>query len=235
MIGNSVPAASAVATRRTRRSVLSVSNIRPRYGSPTPPGSRSPRRGLSGFTPLVRERSQLVLARPVSEGFEADAAFVNASHVFHSVFVDLYFLQELVRVAGLVILDDCQWPSVSTAVRYFQLDVGWPPVPVPGSTQHIPPADRPVELTASSIPGSASITSGSGIWILSSCAGLWRVAQPGGADRSGVGTNRSRLSAVVARGPAGSPPLSAAVRGSATASAPGPPRRPPAGRAARGG
>lgn len=91
--------------------------------------------GLSGLVRLVRERSQLVLPRLVSEGFVADAAFVDGSHLFHNVFVDLYFLQELVRPAGLVILDDCQWPSVATAVRYFQLNVGWTPVRVPASTR----------------------------------------------------------------------------------------------------
>ncbi|MCU4185628.1 hypothetical protein K6U06_14770 [Acidiferrimicrobium sp. IK] len=65
----------------------------------------------------------------------ADAACVDGSHVFHNVFVDLYFLGELVRPSGLVILDDCQWPSVATAVRYFELNVGWRPVTIVASTR----------------------------------------------------------------------------------------------------
>jgi len=65
----------------------------------------------------------------------ADAAFVDGSHVFHNVFVDLYFIGELVRPSGLVILDDCQWPSVATAVRYFELNVGWQPVTILASTR----------------------------------------------------------------------------------------------------
>jgi predicted O-methyltransferase YrrM len=83
--------------------------------------------GLGNLCTLLAERSQLALPRLVSEGFVADAAFVDGSHVFHNVFVDLYFLREIVRPGGLVVLDDCQWPSVATAVRYFEINAGWRP------------------------------------------------------------------------------------------------------------
>ncbi len=81
--------------------------------------------GLTEVCRLLRERSQLVLPRLLGGGFVADAAFVDGSHIFHNVFVDLFFLRELVRPGGLVVLDDCQWPSVATAVRYFELNTGW--------------------------------------------------------------------------------------------------------------
>jgi hypothetical protein len=86
--------------------------------------------GLASLSRLVTERSQLALPRLIADGFVADAAFVDGSHHFHNVFVDLYFLRELVRPGGLVILDDCQWPSVATAVRYFELNTGWRPRPI---------------------------------------------------------------------------------------------------------
>lgn len=81
--------------------------------------------GLEPICELRLERSQLALPRLVAEGFVADAAFVDGSHVFHNVFVDLYFLRELVRPGGLVILDDCDWPSVGTAVHYYEVNAGW--------------------------------------------------------------------------------------------------------------
>jgi predicted O-methyltransferase YrrM len=81
--------------------------------------------GLTGVCTLLRERSQLALPRLVAEGIVAEAAFVDGSHIFHNVFVDLVFLRELVRPGGLIILDDCEWPSVATAVRYFELNTGW--------------------------------------------------------------------------------------------------------------
>lgn len=83
--------------------------------------------GLSNLCTLLTDRSQLALPRLLTEDFVADAAFVDGSHIFHNVFVDLYFLRELVRPGGLIVLDDFQWPSVATAVRYFEINTGWQP------------------------------------------------------------------------------------------------------------
>ena len=91
--------------------------------------------GIISFCLLFEERSQIVLPRLLNDGFLADAAFVDGSHIFHNVFVDLFYLGELVRPGGLVILDDCSYPSVATAVRYFQVNVGWEPEPMPAPTR----------------------------------------------------------------------------------------------------
>jgi predicted O-methyltransferase YrrM len=98
--------------------------------------------GLESVCELIPERSQLALPRMLAEGVVADAAFVDGSHIFHNVFVDLHFLRELVRPGGLIILDDCQWPSVATAARYFEVNTGW-------VLQSIPQATR---LTAYRLP-----------------------------------------------------------------------------------
>jgi predicted O-methyltransferase YrrM len=91
--------------------------------------------GLTGVCSLRRDRSQLALPRLVAEGVVADAAFVDGSHIFHNVFVDLAFLRELVRPGGLIILDDCEWPSVATAVRYFEVNAGWRPEAIEKTTR----------------------------------------------------------------------------------------------------
>jgi predicted O-methyltransferase YrrM len=91
--------------------------------------------GVAGLCSLFEERSQIVLPRLLSDGFVADAAFVDGSHIFHNVFVDWFYLRELVRPSGLVILDDCSYPSVATAVRYFQVNTGWEPEPLPAPTR----------------------------------------------------------------------------------------------------
>jgi predicted O-methyltransferase YrrM len=91
--------------------------------------------GIASLCLLFEERSQIVLPRLLSDGFLADAAFVDGSHIFHNVFVDLFYLRELVHPGGLVILDDCSYPSVATAVRYFQVNTGWEPEPIPAPTR----------------------------------------------------------------------------------------------------
>ena len=91
--------------------------------------------GLAASSKLITEPSSIALARLASEGFTADAAFVDGSHRFHEVFVDLYYLRKLVRPGGLVILDDAHWPSVGTALRYYEVNLGWRPEPLGGRLQ----------------------------------------------------------------------------------------------------
>jgi predicted O-methyltransferase YrrM len=85
--------------------------------------------GLDAIVRLVQQPSSLALPQLVAEGLTADAAFVDGSHRFHEVFVDLYFLRRIVRPGGVIVLDDDRWPSVRTAARYFELNMGWRAVP----------------------------------------------------------------------------------------------------------
>jgi len=91
--------------------------------------------GLARLCSLVEERSQIALPRLLADGFAADAVFVDGSHIFHNVFVDLFYLRELVRPGGLVVLDDCSCPSVATAARYFEVNTGWKPEPTASPTR----------------------------------------------------------------------------------------------------
>jgi predicted O-methyltransferase YrrM len=104
---------------------------------------------LDGVATLLRERSQIALPRLAAEGMSADAAFVDGSHVFHNVFVDLYYLQMIVRPGGLVVLDDYWWPGVATAARYFETNLAWWPHAVangtPGRLRALRLPDPPVE------------------------------------------------------------------------------------------
>lgn len=85
--------------------------------------------GLDPITTLMPAWSSIALPQLVTDGLVADAAFVDGSHRFHEVFVDLYFLRKTVRPGGLVVLDDHWTPSVRTAVRYFELNLGWTALP----------------------------------------------------------------------------------------------------------
>jgi predicted O-methyltransferase YrrM len=61
---------------------------------------------LHPTTRLIREPSSVALPQLVAEAVTADAAFIDGSHRFHEVFVDLYFLRKIVRPGGLVVVDD---------------------------------------------------------------------------------------------------------------------------------
>jgi cephalosporin hydroxylase len=91
--------------------------------------------GLDSLCSLLNERSKVALPRLLDRGLVADAAFVDGSHVFHNVFVDLFYLRDLVRPGGLVVLDDCNLPSVATAARYFEVNAGWMAMPMGGNSR----------------------------------------------------------------------------------------------------
>jgi hypothetical protein len=73
----------------------------------------------------------LVAVEPSVSG----AAFVDGSHIFHTVFVDPYFLQEFVCPCYLVVVGHSQWPSVTSAVSYLDINAGWQPHQVEDRTR----------------------------------------------------------------------------------------------------
>ncbi|MGV9563430.1 class I SAM-dependent methyltransferase [Streptomyces sp. NPDC003480] len=85
--------------------------------------------GLDSIASLMLTPSSLALPQLLTEGLVADAAFVDGSHRFHEVFVDLYFLRKIVRPGGLIVIDDDWAPSVRTALHYYQRNLGWTEVP----------------------------------------------------------------------------------------------------------
>jgi predicted O-methyltransferase YrrM len=84
---------------------------------------------------LVEERSQTALPRLLADGLVVDAAFVDGSHLFHNVFVDLFYLNELLRPGGLVILDDADLASVGESAKHFESNLGWHRVSIKSPTR----------------------------------------------------------------------------------------------------
>jgi hypothetical protein len=72
--------------------------------------------GLDSIATLMSAWSSIALPQLVTEGLIADAAFVDGSHRFHEVSVDLYFLRKIVRPGGLIIISP--HPSRPTSARW---------------------------------------------------------------------------------------------------------------------
>lgn len=113
--------------------------------------------GVDDFCQLFEEPSQYALPRFAASGIAADAAFVDGSHIFHNVFVDLYYLNQMIRPTGLVILDDCAWTSVATAVGYYERYLGWTSQPISKETRlrgfRLPELQPMVDFTTFTPPG----------------------------------------------------------------------------------
>jgi predicted O-methyltransferase YrrM len=78
------------------------------------------RAGIDFFN-LILEPSELALPdllRSRPEGF--DLVFVDGLHTFDHTMLDLFYANRLVRVGGYIVIDDCNWESVSAAVSYYK-------------------------------------------------------------------------------------------------------------------
>lgn len=75
----------------------------------------------AGFAELIdlrEEESHRVLPQLEREGVRVDLAFIDGWHTFDFAFVDLFYIDKLLREQGVVVLDDADWPSIRAVIRY---------------------------------------------------------------------------------------------------------------------
>jgi predicted O-methyltransferase YrrM len=91
--------------------------------------------GVVEMVELHAEDSRISLPRFLDEARSFDLAFVDGNHRFDGVFVDLFYLGNLVRPGGIIFLDDYQLPGVARAASFFTSNLGW-------TTEEISPPDN---------------------------------------------------------------------------------------------
>jgi predicted O-methyltransferase YrrM len=81
--------------------------------------------GLERSAEFYPQPSGLVLPRLVGEGRQFDLAFIDGDHRFESVFVDLFYVDQLLKPGGVVVFDDMSWDGVYLACRFAQTNYGY--------------------------------------------------------------------------------------------------------------
>jgi len=81
--------------------------------------------GVAELIEFHQEESQILLPRFVTENRRFDLAFVDGSHHFDRVFLDLIYLDRLVHPGGIVFVDDYQLPAIVRAVSFCVKNIGW--------------------------------------------------------------------------------------------------------------
>jgi predicted O-methyltransferase YrrM len=81
--------------------------------------------GVKNMVEFYPEESQIVLPRFISESRQFDFAYVDGSHLFDRVFLDLIYLGRLVRPEGIIFGDDYQGQAVAKAVSFCVTNLGW--------------------------------------------------------------------------------------------------------------
>ena len=76
----------------------------------------------AGFEDLVEfheSPSCTVLPKLECEGTRIDFAFIDGGHSFEAVFVDMFYTDRILRVGGILVIDDTHFPAVLEALRHF--------------------------------------------------------------------------------------------------------------------
>lgn len=81
--------------------------------------------GVERMIDFHQDYSEYVLPRMLLEGRRFDFAFVDGNHRFDHVFVDLFYINRLLKLSGVLVLDDCFSDSVHFACRFLQTNYGY--------------------------------------------------------------------------------------------------------------
>lgn len=63
-----------------------------------------------------------------AQGRQIDFAFIDGWHTFDYTLVDFFFIDKLLKVGGLVVLDDTDWPSIRKLCRYITTNRAYTPL-----------------------------------------------------------------------------------------------------------
>lgn len=84
------------------------------------------RAALDRYVDVRAQFSSIALPQLLDQGRSFDLIYVDGSHLFEDVFVDLYFAVRLLAPSGIVLFDDCSDPHVAKVMRFVVTNwSGW--------------------------------------------------------------------------------------------------------------
>lgn len=91
--------------------------------------------GFRGNVTLHEQSSTVALPKLVESGDSIEFAFIDGWHTFDYALIDFFYIDQLLSVGGVVVLDDVSLPSITKLCRYIArnrayslYDVHWEPV-----------------------------------------------------------------------------------------------------------
>jgi cephalosporin hydroxylase len=78
--------------------------------------------GLSAFLDFRPQLSALELPSLIREGRKFDIAYIDGSHLFEDVFVDFFFISQLLANGGVMAFDDSSDPHVAKVLKFIKLN-----------------------------------------------------------------------------------------------------------------
>lgn len=75
--------------------------------------------GFERNATFYEQSSHLVLPRLEEEGLSIDFAFIDGWHTFDYAMLDFFYLDRMLKVGGVIVLDDVWMPGVKKVARYI--------------------------------------------------------------------------------------------------------------------
>lgn len=76
--------------------------------------------GFGDIVEFIDKPSQLALPELEQRKVKVDFAFIDGWHTFDHTLVDFFFVDRILRVGGIMILDDTDWPAVKKLVSFIK-------------------------------------------------------------------------------------------------------------------
>ncbi len=70
------------------------------------------------FFDIIEEKSEIALPRLLSEGKKYDFGFIDGWHTFDHTLIDFFYLNRMLNVGGIIVVDDVHYPGISKMMRY---------------------------------------------------------------------------------------------------------------------
>lgn len=81
--------------------------------------------GLEKNIEFHGEKSYFVLPRLLREDRKFDFGFIDGCHLFDYVFLDLFYLGQLIKMGGIIFIDDYNNVAIRKAASFFVKNLGW--------------------------------------------------------------------------------------------------------------
>jgi predicted O-methyltransferase YrrM len=74
---------------------------------------------LAGRHRLIEDFDYLALPRLLADGEQFDFAYIDGWHTFDYTLLDLFYVDRMLAVGGLVGFNDCGWPAVHKVIKFL--------------------------------------------------------------------------------------------------------------------
>lgn len=71
------------------------------------------------FFELIQKPSEIALPELLSEGKKYDFGFIDGWHTFDHTLIDFFYLNRLIDVGGIIVIDDVSMPGIKKLMRYI--------------------------------------------------------------------------------------------------------------------